>query len=172
MHQSQDQRQFQLTHINGRNQKSRRMNRKEFENLFLPFNESGTQVWVISRVKELPDEIIQMAVNLAQLDFIKYVRICDETMAASSENYPKRPKVPITHMNHDTAIGIQILYDTTYKTIDFFDINSPIKGKGGKMVDAVLQDFPKDWQPAVVMDWSNGFWKRMEEKYKQLNWMM
>ena len=115
MLQSQDRKQFQLTHIKGRNQKSRRMKRKEFDKVFLPFNESGTQVWVITRVKELPDEIVQMAVNLAELDFIKYVRICDETLAASSENYPNRPKVPITHMNHDTAIGIQILYDTTTK---------------------------------------------------------
>lgn len=148
------------------------MNREKFEKVFFQFNESGTQVWVVTRVKELPDEIVQMAVNLAQLEFIKYVRICDETVSASSENYPKRPKVPITHMNHATAIGIQILYDTTYKTIDFFDINSPIKGKGSKMVEAVLKDFPKDWTPAVVMDWSNGFWDRMAEKYKHLDWMM
>ena len=148
------------------------MKRKEFEKMFLSFNESGTQVWVITRVKELPDEIVQIATNLAQLDFIKYVRICDETLAASSENYLKRTKVPITHMNHDTAIGIQILYDTTYKVIDFYDINSPVKGNGSKMVDAVLKDFPKNWRPAVIMDWSNGFWKRMEEKYKHLDWMM
>ena len=148
------------------------MKRKEFEKVFLPFNESGTQVWVITRVKELPEEIVQMARNLAQLDFINYVRISDETLAASSENYPKRPKVPITHMNHDSAIGIQILYDTTYKVIDFYDINSPVKGNGGKMVNAVLKDFPKNWQPAVIMDWSDGFWKRMEEKYKHLDWMM
>lgn len=148
------------------------MNRKEFDKLFLPFNESGTQVWVITRVKELPDAIVQMAFNLAQLDFIKFVRICDETLAASSENYPNRPKVPITHMNHDTATGIQILYGTKYNIIDFYDINSPFKGNGSKMVDAVLKDFPKDWQPAVIMDWSNGFWEKMEKKYDNLDWMM
>lgn len=148
------------------------MKRKEFDKLFLPFNESGTQVWVVARVKELPDAIVQMAFNLAQLDFIKYIRICDETLAASSENYPNRPKVPITNMNHETAIGIQILYNTKYNIIDFYDINSPIKGNGSKMVDAVLKDFPKDWQPAVIMDWSNGFWKKMEKKYDNLDWMM
>jgi hypothetical protein len=148
------------------------MKRKEFDKLFLRSNESGTQVWVITRVKELPDAIVQMAFNLAQLDFIKYVRICDETLAASSENYPNRPKVPITNMNHETAIGIQILYGTKYNIIDFYDINSPIKGNGSKMVDAVLKDFPKDWQPAVIMDWSNGFWEKMEKKYDNLDWMM
>ena len=62
-----------------------------------------------------------MVIRLADLTFIKYVRICDETLSALSENYPKRPKVPITHMNHETAIGIQILYSISYKTIDFFN---------------------------------------------------
>ena len=148
------------------------MTRKEFTKLFLPYNESGTQIWVISKIKELNPVIVQMAVNLAALDFINYVRINDTTLAASSENYPKRPKVPITLMNHFTAIGIEILYDIPYQTIDFYDINSPIKGKGGKMVDAALKDFPKDWTPSVIMDWSNGFWDRMAERHNGFEWMM
>ena len=150
---------------------SRWLKKKEFEKLFMSFNDSGTQIWVISRVKQLPIEIINMAIRLAKLDFIRYVRICDETLAASSENYLNRSKVPITHMNHDTAIGIQILYSPLYKTVDFYDINSPVKGNGSKMADAILQDFPKDWQPTVTMDWSNGFWDKMEEKYDHLDWM-
>lgn len=107
----------------------KRIKRKEFEKLFLSFDENGKQIWVISRVKVLPFEIVNMALKLAELDFLNYIRICDETLSASSENYPKRPKVPITRMNHPTAIGIQILYSPSYKTIDFFDINSPNKGK-------------------------------------------
>ena len=148
------------------------MKRKEFEKEFLTYNENGKQVWVITKVKELQPEIVAMAKNLADLDFIKFVRVSDESLSASSENYPNRPKVPITHMNHDTAIGIQILYSTDYKTIDFFDINSPVKGNGSKMVDAILKDLPKDWQPAVVMDWSDGFWDKMKEKYKNIEWLM
>ena len=145
--------------------------KKEFEKLFLSFNDSGTQIWVISRVKQLPIEIINMAIRLAKLDFIRYVRICDETLAASNQNYPNRPKVPITNMNHETAIGIQILYCPIDKTVDFYDINSPIKGNGSKMADAILQDFPKEWQPTVTMEWSYGFWDKMEEKYDHLDWM-
>lgn len=148
------------------------MKRKEFKKEFLTYNKNGKQVWVITRVKELPIEIVAMAKNLADLDFLKFIRISDESLSASSENYPNRPKVPVTHMNHGTAIGIQILYSTDYKTIDFFDINSPVKGNGSKMVDAILKDFPKDWQPAVVMDWSDGFWDKMKEKYKNIEWLM
>ncbi|MBU1680349.1 MAG: hypothetical protein KKD86_16115 [Bacteroidetes bacterium] len=149
-----------------------RIKRKEFEKLFATYNNNGTQIWVITRVKKLPTEIVNIAIRLADLDFINYVRICDETLAASSENYPQRPKVPITIMNHETAIGIQILYSISYKSIDFFDINSPVKGNGSKMVDAILKDFPSDWQPAVVMDWSNGFWDKMKAKYNNLEWIM
>jgi hypothetical protein len=148
------------------------MKRKEFEKEFLIYNENGKQVWVITKVKELPIEIVTMAKNLADLDFLKFIRISDESLSASSENYPNRPKVPVTHMNHDTAIGIQILYSTDYKTIDFFDINSPVKGKGSKMVDTILKDFPKDWQAAVVMDWSDEFWDKMKEKYNNIEWLM
>ncbi|MBW6479480.1 MAG: hypothetical protein K0B37_08640 [Bacteroidales bacterium] len=147
------------------------LKRKDFELTFLPLTSKGKQIHVIGRVKQLPSEIVEMAIRLAELDFIRYVRICDETLAASSANYPNRPKVPITKMNHETAIGIQILYSEFHKYIDFFDINSPIKGHGSKMVDAVLTDFPEDWHPTVVMDWSNGFWDKMKEKYIELDWL-
>jgi hypothetical protein len=147
------------------------MKRKDFEAMFFPHIESGTQIWVINKIRELPIEIIQFAQNLAALDFINYVRIDAETIAASSENYPNRPKVPITLMNHPTAIGIEVLYSLEYKTVDFYDINSPIKGNGGKMADTILKDFPKGWRPVVFRDWSGGFWERMQEKYKHLDWM-
>jgi hypothetical protein len=44
-------------------------------------------------------------------------------------------------MNYPTATGMEILYDLDYKTIDFYDINSPIKGNGGKMAATILKDF-------------------------------
>jgi hypothetical protein len=148
------------------------MKRKEFEKLFATFNENGKQIWVITRVKELPIPIVNMALNLAALDFIKFINISDEALAASSENYPNRPKVPITNMNHQTAIGVQILYNEPRKYINFFDINSPIKGNGGKMVDTIFNDFPTDWVAAVAMDWSDGFWDRMKEKYNNIEWLL
>jgi hypothetical protein len=147
------------------------LKRKEFEKLFLPFNEKGKQIWAITKVKELPLPIIDMALNLAKLDFIKYINISNEALAASSENYPNRPKVPITYMNHETAVGIKILYSSSYKYINFYDINSPTKGNGSKMVDAIFNCLPNDWQATVVLDWSDGFWDKMKEKYNNINWI-
>jgi hypothetical protein len=145
--------------------------RKEFEAMFAPYRDSGTQVWTITKIKELPMEVIRFAMNLAELDFIKFVRIDESMVAASSENYPNRPKVPLVKETHPTAIGIEILYDIADKTLDFYSINSPVKGHGTKMVDAVFKDFPADWSPVVIMDWSDGFWEKMKERYKHLDWL-
>jgi hypothetical protein len=145
--------------------------RKEFEAMFLPYTQLGKQIRVINKIKELPLEIVRFAINLAELDFIKFIRIDSSGIAASSENYPNRPKVPVIQMNHPTAIGIEILYDLEYKTIDFYDINSPIKGNGGKMAVAILKDFPQGWSPVVIMDWSEGFWGKMKAKYDHLDWI-
>lgn len=46
------------------------LNKKEFAKVFEPYNEKGTQIWVISRIKKLPAEIVKMATRLADLDFI------------------------------------------------------------------------------------------------------
>jgi hypothetical protein len=84
--------------------------RKEFEAMFLPHNQSGTQIWVMNKIRKLPIEIIQFALNLAALDFINYVRIDAESLAASSENHPKRPQVPFIQMNPPTATCMEVLY--------------------------------------------------------------
>lgn len=151
---------------------SKWMKRKEFDSLFATVNAAGKNIWVIHRVKNLPSEVIAMALRLSSLDFIKHIRITDQTIAASSEIKGTRVKKPITELDHPTAISIEILYYMGYKTIDFFEINSPIKGNGNKMVSVVLTDFPKDWKAAVVMDWSGGFWNKMKEKHSNIEWLI
>ena len=142
--------------------------RKEFESLFATVNAGGKNIWVIIRVKELPSEVIEMALRLSSLDFIKHIRITDQTIAASSEIKGTRVKEPITELDHPTAISIEILYHIAYKCIDFYEINSPVKGNVNKMVSAVLINFPKDWKSAVVMDWSGGFLNKMKEKHSDI----
>jgi hypothetical protein len=43
-----------------------------------------------------------------------------------------------------------------------------VKGYGEKMVNAVVTAIPDDWEAAVVMDYSEGFWDRMSEKYDRI----
>jgi hypothetical protein len=37
-----------------------------------------------------------------------------------------------------------------------------------RMVQAVLESIPDDWEATVAMDYSGGFWERMFEKYPNL----
>ncbi len=50
----------------------------------------------------------------------------------------------------------------------FHALTSAIKGCGRKMVEAVIKATPEDWQLVVVMDWSGGFWPKMEQEHPRL----
>jgi hypothetical protein len=52
--------------------------KKEFGNIFKLYHDRDTQIWVSIGVSELDDLVIKLAIKLADLDFIKYVRICDQ----------------------------------------------------------------------------------------------
>jgi hypothetical protein len=146
--------------------------RKEFTQIFQDYQNKGRQIWIVSRVKELDHIVIKMAIKLAKLEFINYIRICDQYLAASSEKHTNKPKVPITNDEHESAIGIEIIYDLHIKTIDFYSINYPVRGHGGRMLEAIMSKLPLDWQPAVIMDWNNGFWDKMRQKHDQLKWVL
>ena len=146
--------------------------RKDFEKIFSEFVIKNKDILAINRIRELHKDIIDIAVRLVSLDFINYVRITDEIIVASSEATGTRIKKPITTMNHATAVGVSIIYHIDYKALDFYEINSPVKGNGNKMISAILTNLPKDWKLYVTIDWSGGFWKRMEEKYSDREWII
>jgi len=38
-----------------------------------------------------------------------------------------------------------------------------------QIVDTVIGAVPEDWFPAVLMDWSGGFWQKMAQQYPRLS---
>jgi len=80
-----------------------------------------------------------------------------------------RAKIPISTPEHQSAIGVHLILDYSYNAIQFYEITSAKKGYGEKKVKAVLMALPDDWQTFVVMDYSDGFWDRMIEKYNNLS---
>jgi len=54
------------------------------------------------------------------------------------------------------------------KDVQFYEINSGVNGQGGKIVHVVINALPDDWTAVVVMDWSQGFWEKMQTKYNKL----
>ena len=52
--------------------------KREFSNIFKPYHDRDAQIWVPKGVSGLDDLVIKLAIRLANLDFIKYVRSCDQ----------------------------------------------------------------------------------------------
>jgi len=130
--------------------------------------ESKVKITVSKKVKEIHPVVKDIVANLAELEFIHFIRVSPEYLQASNEVTEGRIKIPVTKPEHPTAIGICLIIDIAYKDIQFYEITSAIKGCGGKMVDAVLKALPKDWNGVVVMDWSHGFWDKMKDKHNNL----
>ena len=146
--------------------------RKDFEKIFSELATENKKIWAIAKIKELHKDVIDIAVRLYELDFINFVKITNETIAASSEIKGTTNKKPISRMHHPTATGVEIIYHVGYKILDFFEINSSIKGNGSKMISAILTNLPYEWKLHVTMDWSGGFWKKMKEKYSDREWII
>jgi hypothetical protein len=97
------------------------------------------------------------------------IRVTKGDISASNEiKIIGRTKLPISTPGHPSAVGVHIILDFITDEIQFFEITSAIKGYGEKMVRAVMTAIPDDWEAAVVMDWSEGFWDRMVEKYDNI----
>lgn len=110
----------------------------------------------------------KIAINLSELDIISYITISVKFLKASSETRIECNKIPITEPCHPTAIGLSLILQLNHKIIEFYEINSPIKGYGSRMVDTVIGALPEDWRAVVVLDWSGGFWEKMSKKYNKI----
>ena len=131
---------------------------------------NNKDIIVSKKLKSIPSIYTNIVINLAKIDVIKFIKITPDFLAASN-GVKGGSKDPVAKPNHPTAIGISLIVDFYCKIIQFYEINSAIKGYGQKMVDAVLKDLPKDWEVVILMDWSDGFWDKMKEKFKNVKWV-
>ena len=83
------------------------LSKKQFENLFLPF-QNDTEISVLKRLNKIPKLLADTSVRLATLEFIKHIRISETDITASSDTKGTRIKLPITSTHHQTATQIFI----------------------------------------------------------------
>ena len=127
-----------------------------------------SKIRIIKKLKSIHPVVENIAANLAEIDIIQYIIISADFLRASSEITTGRNKIPITKSHHPSAVAVSLLLELDYKVIQFYEMNSPIKGYGSKMVDGVMRALPEEWSAIVVMDWSGGFWEKMKEKYSKI----
>ena len=126
-------------------------------------------IFIATKIKTIHPVVEAIVKNLCEIDLIQYIRVSQEDIQASNEIKIKgRKKIPVSSTDHPSAVGVHLILDFTTSTIQFFEITSAVKGYGGKMVQAVMTALPDEWEACVVMDWSDGFWDKMTEKYDRI----
>ena len=106
--------------------------------------------------------------ELANIDILTYVKIYNGKIKASNVLSDNGKKEPITKIGEQNIVGVELLIDIPNKIIQFYSITSSVRGYGEKMVISVVNSAPKEWTIVVVMDWNQGFWKVMTERYPRL----
>lgn len=134
-------------------------------------NVNDKKVWALKKIRTVDPIVARSVRELSKLEPLKYIKITGDGVVASNIIEGTRNKKPIAKPFHPTAIGIHLIYDFQFKTLEFYEMNSASKGWGEKMVKAALRTLPQDWQPSLVMDCSDGFWDKMKSKYNHLDWL-
>ena len=113
------------------------------------------------KTSPLIDRIVR---NLAQIDIIRYIKVRPDFLAASNE-IKGGSRDPVAEPHHPTATGVSLIVDFQPRFAVLRNHCRTCKGYGQKMVAAVLDGLPEDWEVCIVVDWSGGFWEKMKAKY-------
>lgn len=128
----------------------------------------GNRIFKATNVKNPHSVFLDLAKNLSHIDILNYIKIYNNRICASSQLSTDKKKHPITTMDQEGVIGVELLIDPENSTVQFYSLASTEKGYGRKIVDAVVRGTPENWNLVVVMDTSGGFWDKMLEEYPRI----
>lgn len=111
---------------------------------------------------------LELADSLSRVNMLRFIKIYNDRICASNLLSENGRKEPIVETDRNDIVGVEILVDPAFNTVQFYAIASSKKGYGRKMVAAVVEATPQDWLLAVVMDWSGGFWGKMRNDYPRI----
>ncbi len=128
----------------------------------------GERIRKAHSVRHIEPIFQRLATSLAQIPELRYIKIFPERLTASNVLSQDGKKNPVVEVGAEGIVGVELLIDRSEKVVQFYALTSVIKGCGRKMVEAVIKATPEEWQLAVVMDWSGGFWPKMAQEYPRL----
>lgn len=130
----------------------------------------GKEIFVAAGVKQIHTVMDRIVNRLLEIDRIQYVRVTQTDIQASSDIAVKgRTKIPISTPSHPAAVGVHLIIESDENTIQFYEITSAVKGYGKRIVHAVMTSIPDEWDALLIMDYSDGFWDKMIEKYDKIS---
>ena len=128
----------------------------------------GDRVFKASNVKNPEPVSLEIAHSLTRVNMLRFIKIYNDSLCASNLLSDNGLKEPLVDTERTDLVGVELLIDPAFKTVQFFSIVSFKKGYGRQMVAAVVEATPENWAIAVVMDWSGGFWQKMQEEYPRI----
>lgn len=128
----------------------------------------GDRVFKATNVKKIHPVALGLAKSLAGVAMLRFIKIYNDRLCASNLLSNDGKKEPLVETNGKDIVGVELLIDPAFKTVQFFAIASFKKGNGRKIVAAVVYATPADWSLVVVMDGSGGFWEKMAEEYPRI----
>jgi hypothetical protein len=128
----------------------------------------GKRIFKAANVKKPHQVFLDLAKSLSQIDILHFIKIYDDRLCASNLLSTDKKKRPVTTMNQECVIGVELIIAPDSSTVQFYSLASSQQGYGRKIVDAVVRGTPDDWNLVVVMDWSGGFWDRMIDEYPRI----
>jgi len=128
----------------------------------------GDRVRKAHSVRRMEPIFQHLTMSLVKIPELRYIKIFPERLAASNIMSEDGKKNPVVEVGTEGLVGVELLIDCSAKIIQFYALNSTVKGCGRKIVVAVVDATPEDWHLAVPFDWSGGFWRKMEQEHPRL----
>ena len=121
-----------------------------------------------ANAKNIHPVYIQIAESLSRIEILQFIKIYNGRLCASNLLSDDKKKRPITKINQEGVVGVELLIHPEDNVIDFYSLTTSPKGYSRKIVESIIEAVSNDWILAVTMDWSSGFWNRMIKDYKQI----
>ena len=128
----------------------------------------GKRIFKATNVRKIHPVFLDLAESLSHIDILQYIKIYNDRLCASNQLSTDKKKHPITAMDREDIIGVELLIDPDHSTVQLYSLASSEKGYGRKIVDAVVDATPDHWNLVVAMDYSGGFWDRMLEEHSRI----
>ncbi len=129
----------------------------------------GERVRKAHSVRSIPPLFQSLAISLADIPDLRYIKIFPGRIAASNVLSDDGKKNPVVIVGEEGIVGVELLIDVPNKILQFYALTSATRGCGRQIVNAVVGATPEDWFLAVLMDWSGGFWQKMAQEYPRLS---
>jgi len=99
----------------------------------------GDRVFKATNVKKIHPVFLELAESLSGIDILRFIKIYNDRLSASNLLSDNGKKEPIVETSRTDLVGVKLLIDPAFKTVQFFSIVSFKKGNGRKIVAAVVE---------------------------------